>query len=423
MKKLYISFILIFGFLTFVPQIALGDEPFQMPLQQIEKIKKEQAKELQCLQEKKLKISKKYTGGNLKQEIVKDFQESRLAVETIKPKTIGGKEYMYHGEHVLTGSPQTKNSYTLDFYGHSFDNHSVVVNCKEYIITTEKRDGGYDITNVPVGSYLKYIPETKEMQVLPPGGNIKSGDIKNQSENLENQEISAEQKKVKRELENKDAIMCVYKKKLELPAKYTGPNLKAQALSGGKRLHGSTGIDYLVGTSSAYVSYVKSDGEDCYEYITHVFAKNTNDMVEYDVTNVPAFSSLKFIPETQEMEVSSPRGDSDKMFIKNKMQDIEIKAKELEEIANSGNTQLIDQKIKELEKIENRQMPLTLGSISKEEFEKIFNETDTPDYDMPQNKFAEAEQSQGNQWKIICAFLAILIIIGVIFIIKTRKKL
>ena len=43
---------------------------------------------------------------------------------------------------------------------------SLICDCKEYVGVFGSK--GYEVTDVPIGSYLKLVPETKEMQVLPP---------------------------------------------------------------------------------------------------------------------------------------------------------------------------------------------------------------------------------------------------------------
>lgn len=201
------------------------------------------------------------------------------------------------------------------------------------------------------------------------------------NKNVENKSVQnktteqevALKREIQKELERKDYLLCLYKKKLELPEKYIGPNLKAQVLSNDKRFHGSTGIDYLLGANSSILSNVISKDEDCYEQIVYLIDKDKSEMVGYEVTNVPIYSYLKYVPGTKEMIVFSPiMNDSRKMFITNKVNDINNKAHELEKSITTNNVKLMNNKLQELKTAINRQLPLVEKKMFEEELMQYF---------------------------------------------------
>lgn len=156
MKKLYISFILLFGFLTFTPQVALGDSAFYLSPREKQEIERQTKKELQCLYEKKAKLPKKYTGSNIK-------------LETIPYRRIVNFRIPFD-------YPSTKILYFCGLK-HCFNRvvESIVNDCNEYVVLKQYNHQGfrgdkyvYNITEVPPGSYLKYLPKTNELKILPP---------------------------------------------------------------------------------------------------------------------------------------------------------------------------------------------------------------------------------------------------------------
>lgn len=164
MKKLYIGFILLFGFLAFVPQIALGDRIVLPRISETEarEIQKEQTKELECLKKKKSKINEEYTGPNLVSQAVPNYKRGERALVLYKERNISGKT-------IYIGSPSTTNQYYIENVrgvGIGGVAISIVSDCKEYVMNSDYE--GFDVTYVPPGSYLKYIPRTEEVQVFSP---------------------------------------------------------------------------------------------------------------------------------------------------------------------------------------------------------------------------------------------------------------
>lgn len=156
MKKLYIGLILLFVFLSFVPQITLGDSIVFLSSQEKQEIEKRTQKELQCLYEKKLKLPKKYAGPNIK-------------LETIPYKgTINFRTPFDYPSTKILYFCGLQNCYNRVI-------SSVVNNCNEYVVLKTDNFQGfrgnrhvYNITEVPPGSYLKYLPKTNELKILPP---------------------------------------------------------------------------------------------------------------------------------------------------------------------------------------------------------------------------------------------------------------
>ena len=342
MKNFFIPLILLFGFTVYFPQFAQGGiiEPGARPLSEAEQ-DKANAEGISCLSKKKKQLSKDYTGPNL--QFIEVPQE-HFVDTVISVKTDAD------GKTVLTPVDQafarclftfTQNVYYIDASSIGMEN--MIVNpgkacgCREYLELFNKgikEYYGYDVTDVPPESYLKYIPETKEMQVLPPP-----------AEKPERQII----KTAEEELE------CFSKKKAQIPQNYTGPNLKIIDIvdrritfkhilirtdANGKEVFEKGGGNSPVFDEKTgniyYVDIQKYSGDktidkvdivkkeskvrDCREYIevfsgfdlNNIFyiygygvqrdASGTYDY-GYDVTDVPAGSYLKYNPETQEMQV------------------------------------------------------------------------------------------------------------------------
>ncbi len=196
MKKSYLGFILLLGCLVFSPQIALGDSIMYKLFSPMEIHKKHMANinGALCLFEKKSNLPQKYTNGNLKiQKIPKNHSDYRIK-SNYKPISTPSFEYttdinitgqdvcgvIFNCEKVSLPIEVVRANYIKENYGKKSKGYNVksyIFDCKEYIIgfIGEKDNGlgglytepyGYDVTDVPVGSYLKYIPETHEVQVF-----------------------------------------------------------------------------------------------------------------------------------------------------------------------------------------------------------------------------------------------------------------
>ena len=141
MKKLYIGFILLFGFLTFVPQIALGDmitperEKYEEQKRQRREILQEKA--LACLSEKKAKISGKYEGQNLKLETraCREYDcystNMKYFIDPIGHLEIAKKDKYLLGNTTLSEKRRKKEIKRIlseDYFKNSF-----VRECEEYL--------------------------------------------------------------------------------------------------------------------------------------------------------------------------------------------------------------------------------------------------------------------------------------------------
>lgn len=190
MKNFYMPLLLL-GFLAFAPQVAMGDSLSILSLSEIKKIEKEQAEELKCFYKKKQKFNNEYFGFNLKLEEIKGFKESELVDVDIEYRNDYSKSQRDEWERrrknrdIVIGSPYTDNRYYLytgkSPYDNILDTPSVVVNCEEYVFITYKSYKeiwpgrsigvtplGVNVIDVQPGSFLKYIPGTEEVKVLPP---------------------------------------------------------------------------------------------------------------------------------------------------------------------------------------------------------------------------------------------------------------
>ncbi|MBO7605544.1 MAG: hypothetical protein J6S61_03660 [Elusimicrobiaceae bacterium] len=229
MKKLYMSFILLFAFVVFAPCFAEADVAIPPSPEEIARYNKElqlakeqNKKDIECLSEIKEDIPKEYKGPNLK--IEKNIPQVFLRYDI---------------------DSSTQNIYYVDTYLHVFGNFfdkynrpvfglrmkiGQAYNCKEYILLNNRpvlEDGqynfiehvpvAYDITDVPPGSYLKYIPETEEFQVLPPTEESYKEIMKGQMEKSQKrnktlrakQNKKVEQDKFKQKEKIKNIISCI----------------------------------------------------------------------------------------------------------------------------------------------------------------------------------------------------------------------
>ena len=185
MKKLNIFLILLLGLLAFAPQIALADSISPIPYEERQKINEQKEKDLRCLYERKSKIPKKYNGSNIQLETIPHLGYPYISYN--KEKSEISTKHTDSGRKLLTQSrsfsqfhyradyPETKILYFCGLKN-CFNRvvESIVNNCKEYVVLEvgtpgfDRKDYVFDITEVPQGSYLKYLPQTNELKILPP---------------------------------------------------------------------------------------------------------------------------------------------------------------------------------------------------------------------------------------------------------------
>lgn len=180
MKKFFIPLVLLFGFFVFVPQIAMGDGVFYLSPQQKREIEENNKKELNCLYEKKAKLPSEYFGTDIKpKEIIFGSGGFAFKNEDTNSKNLRRRlAWIYGGKWLTTNisySINPEDNLSHEFYSaNKYSVMSVVYKCTEYVVMRKKTIDMpypgylYDVTNVPLGSHLKYIPETHEMQIINP---------------------------------------------------------------------------------------------------------------------------------------------------------------------------------------------------------------------------------------------------------------
>ena len=175
--------------------------------------------------------------------------------------------------------------------------------------------------------------------------------------------------------ERKNEFLCLYRKKLALPQVYDGPNLQLLPYDIGELFGSVTELGYY-GRSIMWTSNILQN--ECRDIIIYREEKNkySTDLASlnyYDVTDVPPGSYLKFIPETKEMEVWSPRDNYYRQFLQNKIEKINNSTKEVEELLNSDDLELLSAKLEELNMNFIRSAsPRFFSNGSEEEFLKNF---------------------------------------------------
>ncbi len=311
--------------------------------------KTKEEKDLKCLNDKKPEL-REYTGPNLKPEPIKSKDKKHCLAR-------------YSGFiHTL---PKTQNKYEW-CYGAQ---NSFVCDCEEYIEIREGDYKYYNVTNVPPNSILEYVPETQEMKVSPITTKI----------------IEA---RLEEAFLRKDALMCIYNKKLNLPQKYTGPNLKLQSGEKPGKIFFDTGLLYSHAHThkdpfprefygiedvkfysnnvrvTAYESDVLFDKTECEEHMVYGGKY-------FDITNVPHNSYLKYIPETREIQVLRSENNTYKQNIKDKIKKMEDKTKEAQDSISTGDLKLMIKNLEELRKILDQKIDLyynedTVKQIVKE---------------------------------------------------------
>lgn len=309
-----------------------------------------------------------------------------------------------------------KNIYYVDTFSHVFSNwfdksdrpvfglrikSGFAYDCKEYIILRSRKfveegkfkverdiSSIYDVTDVPPGSYLKFIPKTEEFQVLPPTAESYKEIIKSQEERLaaRNERLKAEPiQKIKldesEKLDDKankywkeriEDSLCLWEKKSNLPKEYKGPNLKFGPINSCYRFtYHSIPINL---PRFDYLTNIKLENKDLrnmiHDYVErehkHMTSRDDyindasssrrhfkvhktlpqkhtvrnsicgcNDYITvdygydntaygYDITNVPLGSYLKFIPETKELQVISPTDNAYEKILKDQTEPLDL---------------------------------------------------------------------------------------------------
>ncbi|MBR4682017.1 MAG: hypothetical protein IKP06_01750 [Elusimicrobiaceae bacterium] len=168
MTKKSLFFTLLFVFLTFVLQLAVATQITLSPEEE-QKVRKQIQEKLNCLNEKKEKLPAKYEGPNLKlKSMPRNFDVANISTST-------GMEYYIDSAAVVEIGKKNKDTLPSKYIlSKKYTTKRGVVSgeCAEYI-QIHHIDGyagfwAYEVTNVPPNSYLKYIPETSEMQVITP---------------------------------------------------------------------------------------------------------------------------------------------------------------------------------------------------------------------------------------------------------------
>lgn len=171
MTKKSLFFAFLFGFLTFVSQLAIATQVTLPPAEE-QKIRKQVQENLNCLNEKKTKLPAKYQGPNLKlRSIPRNLDIANISTAT-------GTEYYIDSVAVVEINKKNKDKFNEQQLKYILSRKYIAEvgvlgrGCAEYI-RIHHMDGyagfwAYEVTNVPPNSYLKYIPETSEMQVITP---------------------------------------------------------------------------------------------------------------------------------------------------------------------------------------------------------------------------------------------------------------
>ncbi|MBO4707044.1 MAG: hypothetical protein J5594_00585 [Elusimicrobiaceae bacterium] len=206
MKNFFISLVLLFSVAIFASQIAVG-EPTDSALNP-QSIPEWKPRIVSCISNKKEQLPKEYIGPNLKLvEVPKEY--SIATVVEIKTDA-NGKKVLTPIEHRFIPCDPGQSYYVDVQEPYSVEiikKLSKVCDCKEYVEVFGSK--GYEVTDVPIGSYLKYIPETKEMQVLPDTEESRKEILERQREqqqiiNKRKEELEKEERKKKEIIDKMD---------------------------------------------------------------------------------------------------------------------------------------------------------------------------------------------------------------------------
>ena len=211
MKKSYIIFTSLFVLMMFAPNFIRANIAWKYESNRSEyksrkeghKYWKKSIEDTLCLLEKKSNL-KEYKGPNLKfgpicrnsYSYVYDsipvtfprleyLTDVLLENKDLRDMIPGYKEDRHFSGYISAGATSHMHVTKHKTLPKKHIVRSVICGCNDYIYihfgqgTTEY---GYDVTDVPIGSYLKFIPETKELQVISPKDGAYEEIIKNQKE-------------------------------------------------------------------------------------------------------------------------------------------------------------------------------------------------------------------------------------------------
>jgi len=161
MKKFFTLLTLILGFLTLVPHIVMATSRVQSELELSENMKR--LKPVLCFLKHKLNLPREYEGHNLK---------LIATASDVKDKLKPNREMYTGGDYLIEYDSDDVVKIVV----------SNVFDCKteQLRIYVGLGNGGgkgrieyiVNIIDVPLGSTLKYMPETKEIQVISPSEEV-----------------------------------------------------------------------------------------------------------------------------------------------------------------------------------------------------------------------------------------------------------
>ena len=406
MKKFFIPFVFLLGFLIFVPQITLADVLVMYTPQETHKKSHDIVKSLLCFYNKKINTpnyeikklklievpyytsdpSLEYQPSNTpdyqyltdavvnSQDICNQFpneeeREEEFPTSICNNGVCREQKLSKTCKYVKYNDSRTYNENKKDT---KYTVNSFVYDCKEYIkVYSNTSPGiresyGYDVTDVPPGSYLKFIPETKEVHVISNKDDSYKKDIPSKisllrieekkfhkeikkdnikaffKKNVNKIRYGAETKEKGEILDRVKSLECLGKKKSKLSQKYFGKDIKLKSCDKYKSKQDTNDfyynicfgiIDFLVMTENQYFIYGDELTEEyseqentgkillgrssspngyhnnCHEYIRFsIFDTKSKLNTKYfaDVTNVPENSYLQYISEKETLKVISP---------------------------------------------------------------------------------------------------------------------
>ncbi|MBO4707483.1 MAG: hypothetical protein J5594_02855 [Elusimicrobiaceae bacterium] len=273
MKKLSISFILLLGFLALIPQNVEADVAVYYTPREVHEMSRVKVNSLQCFYKIKSNTPTEYKGQNLALKRVPYSYDSGFSSFKYKPPV--KPSYKYSTDARINGqdtcdlfssggfNPDKETGLMVPdktCYDHTINNrqentkydvNSFVSDCREYVTVYSnghrafRSAYGYDVTDVPPGSYLKFIPETKEVQVISNKDESYKKDIPNKISvlnaeekrlkgttpaNVNNDNFSGRESEIRIEhLANAKSLYCLYNKKSKLSQKYSGQDIKLES--------------------------------------------------------------------------------------------------------------------------------------------------------------------------------------------------